>query len=507
MRDWKLIRRCFRSPDYLPDIFIRRKDTQVKTQNLRYAILGVDLLWAVAAMGLAYWLRFNGAERGVQAGSILGFAPPLLLAMLLWSVLSWCLRLDGFRGGWRVPAVVSQLFPAVAGLMAAVLACGYVARFYASRLALGYFGVLLFFGFVLIRFALRWFLASRYRVGSVRRIVIVGDGPLAQEMAATIDRHPEWLCQTVGFLHPGENAVQPSDPGGGSDRVSLQTVGIAELLQSHQVDEIILTVPEPGHPEILDLAATCRTAGLAVSVVPQPYELYLSKPGLVDLDGLPLLQWEGKAEANPPWKRVLDLAFTVCLLPLATAVVAPAALVLKLRKGKGFRRELRCGQQGKTFWMYRLNSDRHATGLPFHEFFMQRSSLTELPQLWNVLRGEMSLVGPRPEGPERTRHYSDWNQQRLSVKPGMTGLAQVYGLREQNSSEDKTRYDLLYILHRSAFQDISILLQTLWTISLRLFQWPPRPARAPRAALERRLDSLLFEETLSDAHSSQSSSD
>jgi len=480
----------------------------VKTQRLRYLILGADLIWAVASMGLAYLLRYGGGARGPEQSSIVVFVPLLLLALFLWSVMSWWLQLDGFRGGWRVPAVLSQLFPAVVGLMATVFAGGYAAQIYRSRLVLGYFGVLLFLGFVLIRFTLRWFLTSRYRVGSVRRVVIVGDGPLAQEMAATIDRHPEWLCQIVGFLCPAENALDPSVLEGGADRVSLQTVGIIDLLQSQRVDEIILTIPEPGHPEILDLAATCRTAGLAVSLVPQPYELYLSKPELVDLDGLPLLQWEGDtaARANPPWKRVLDLAVTTCLLPLAVAAIAPAALVLKFRKGKGFRRELRCGQQGKTFWMYRLNSDRHATELPTHEFLMQRASLTELPQLFNVLRGEMSLVGPRPEGPERTRHYSDWNQQRLSVKPGMTGLAQVHGLRDQNSSEDKTRYDLQYILHRSPFQDISLLLQTVWTITLRLLHGQRGQACAQHVAIERRVDAV-FEETLSGAHSSQSSSD
>jgi lipopolysaccharide/colanic/teichoic acid biosynthesis glycosyltransferase len=480
----------------------------VKTQRLRYLILGADLIWAVAAMGLAYWLRYGPAGQSPDRAPVLVFAPPLLLALFLWSVLSFWLRLDGFRGGWRVPAVLSQLFPAVSGLMAMLFAGGYIARIYTSRLALGYFGVLLFLGFVVIRFTARSFLASQYRIGAVRRAVIVGDGPLAQEMAATIERHPELLCQIVGFLCPAENVFDLSSPEVGAAGVSLQTMGIVDLLHSRRVDEIILTVPEPGHPEIQDLTAKCRRAGLAVSLVPQPYELYLSKPELVDLDGLPLLQWEGAAavQPNPRWKRVLDLALTTCLLPLAVAAIAPAALVLKIRKGRGFRRELRCGQHGKTFWMYRLNSDRHAIGLPIHEFLMQRSSLTELPQLFNVLDGEMSLVGPRPEGPERTRHYSEWHSQRLSVKPGITGLAQVHGLRDQNSSEDKTKYDLQYILHGSPFQDISLLLQTVWTITLRLFQWQRRQAGAPQVVIENRVDAL-FEERLSSAHSSQSSSD
>jgi lipopolysaccharide/colanic/teichoic acid biosynthesis glycosyltransferase len=479
----------------------------MKTHTLRHLVLAADFVWATVAMGLAYLLRY-GWPHGAERSSILSFVPPLLASLFLWSVLSSWLRLDGFRGGWRVPAVLSQLLPAVLGLMAILFAGAYAARFYESRLVLGSFGLILFLGFVAIRLLIRSFLVSRYRAGAVRKAVIVGSGPLAQEMAATIDRHPELLCRVVGFLCPAENASDMLLPEAGPGLVSLQTLGIVNLLQSQGVDEIILTVPKTGHPEILELAANCRRVGLAVSLVPQPYELYLSKPELTDLDGLPLLQWEGASAAQvyPSWKRALDLALAICLLPFALVAIAPAAVILNLRKGRSFCRELRCGQYGKTFWMYRLNSERLATGLPTYEFLLQRSSLTELPQLFNVLRGDMSLVGPRPEGPERTRHYSDWHKQRLAVKPGMTGLAQVHGLRDQHSSEDKTRYDLQYILHISPFQDISLLLQTAWTIAPRLFPVPRSQAPVLQVPVETHMKTV-FEEGLSSAHSSHSSSD
>ncbi|MGB8917749.1 MAG: hypothetical protein WCC89_12905, partial [Candidatus Sulfotelmatobacter sp.] len=94
----------------------------MKTQRLRYLILGADLIWAVAALGLAHLLRYGGGARGLEQSSIVVSGPLLLLALFLWSVLSWRLRLDGFRGGWRVPAVLSQLFPAVLGLMAMLFA-------------------------------------------------------------------------------------------------------------------------------------------------------------------------------------------------------------------------------------------------------------------------------------------------------------------------------------------------------------------------------------------------
>lgn len=143
--------------------------------------------------------------------------------------------------------------------------------------------------------------------------------------------------------------------------------------------------------------------------------------------------------------------------------------------------------------MLRLNVDRGSQAESWWEKPFQVLSLTELPQLWNVLRGEMSLVGPRPESPDRVCHYSEWQQQRLTVKPGMTGLAQVHGLREQHSSEAKTRYDLQYVLKSSPWTDLSLLLQTVWTLATRPVN---RPISKPS------VDSEFRPEMVSDAHRS-----
>ena len=130
--------------------------------------------------------------------------------------------------------------------------------------------------------------------------------------------------------------------------------------------------------------------------------------------------------------------------------------------------------------------------------------MTELPQLWNVLRGEMSLVGPRPESPERVRHYSDWQRQRLSVAPGLTGLAQVHGLREQHSSEEKARFDLEYIFHWSLFLDFSLIVQTAWTLVVRLLKPPQTKTTAPVGVPQ--LVEMTIKEALH-ADSTQSSAD
>jgi len=184
--------------------------------------------------------------------------------------------------------------------------------------------------------------------------------------------------------------------------------------------------------------------------------------------------------------------------------------MLRLTKGAAFRWETRYGQYGVPFMMLRLNVERHRSDAPLFERMVENLSISELPQLWNVLRGDMTLVGPRPEGYERVRHYSEWQKQRLSVKPGMTGLAQVHGLREQHSSEEKTRFDLQYLLNPSPFTDLALLLQTLWTLAARVIHYSqllPGSARQSQSKSEPESNDGLIQESLQVAHRSQSSAD
>jgi putative colanic acid biosynthesis UDP-glucose lipid carrier transferase len=476
-------------------------------RNLRSTVLTADLVWGVFAMPLAYLLRYGWPWQGLTDSLALVFIPPLMATLLLWSVMSSWVRLDGFRSGWLLSAVVSQLFLAILALMCTLFSLTYLLGEFISRLALGYFGLLLFSGFLAIRVIAKRILVSQRTRGLIRKVVIVGSGPIAREIVSKLTCHPEMLREVVGFLSPEDDVCPILASGDRKDVIALQSSDLAELLESREVDEIVLTVSAPGHREILDLMSRCRSRGIAVSMVPQPYELYLTRHELIDLDGVPLLQLERAASANtePFWKRAFDISMTLVLLPVCLVPMLAAAAILKLQKGRAFCTERRFGKNGVSFDVYRLNSPRTGSGLSRYERLLHKLSVTELPQLFNVLRGDMSLVGPRPEGLDRALRYTDWHRQRQNVKPGITGLAQVYGLRHQHSSEDKTRYDLQYILHQSLFQDISLLLQTGWTLILRMFRTEQQD-HASEIPL-RRSEELTFQETLVHAHSSQSSAD
>jgi lipopolysaccharide/colanic/teichoic acid biosynthesis glycosyltransferase len=487
----------------------------MKPRNVHRWILLADLCWAPAALICAEVLRYGitwNSEDRIAAHRLLPF---LLATWILWTVFSSWMKLDCFGGGWRFPAMASHVFLAICGLMGLLLGVGYLAQRFVSRLALAYFGVLLYLGFLGIRYAARSILRARHVSGHVRRVAIVGTGRVARELALKIERHPEMLCKVVGFLYPTDDGMHLNvTPASARASTTVSTLRVVDVLRVQQIDELILALDKPTWPEILNLTGQCRENGINVSFVPEPYELYLSKLDLLDVDGLPLLQLQDPAMSYAfwsYWKRSVDVVLGSLLLVIALPVLLPSIVRLRWIKDRAMREEARCGQNGEIFSMLRLNVDRPADhNASRFERILEKLSLTELPQLWNVVRGEMALVGPRPESPQRVQCYSEWQRQRLTVKPGITGLAQVHGLREQHSSEEKTRFDLQYLLNPSPLADVSLLLQTLWTLAIRLVRYSRLSPILTKPSTELTFNEFttpFLQETLQGVHRSQSSAD
>jgi lipopolysaccharide/colanic/teichoic acid biosynthesis glycosyltransferase len=491
----------------------------MKPEQLRNRILAADLAWIPVALAAEQGLCSGLHCRQIPLGPS-SFVVYVVCTVFAWVLLSENLHLDGFRGGWRLPAMISHLLLAAALLMVLLLAVANVSERYVGRMTLSVFTLFLLVGFFGIRWAALRMVLRRYKNGDVHRVVILGSDQLATELAAKFSHHPELLCQVVGFLCPGIEGP-PARPGrnAGAASTTVSTMEVIGLLRRLNVDELVMAHTVASN-EILNLVALCRQQAIQVSLVPQPYELYLSRPSLLDLGGLPLLQF---GELEPPasagiGKRVLDFALGFVLATLTLPVILLCGAVLRVSTGKAFRWEIRTGWRGTQFSMLRLNVDHDPQRHSGFERMLWQLSVAELPQLWNVLRGEMSLVGPRPEGPERASRYSAWQQQRLSVKPGITGLAQVQGLREQHASEDKTRHDLQYMLHPSLLKDLSLLIETVWTLTVRLINLPRRAltdsATQPSPTHGIALHSILyspssqsFPEMLQHAHRTQSGSD
>ncbi len=441
----------------------------MNTRKLERWILLADLLWIACAFFGADFLRFGLTWESDERAAIRALLPFIFTACGAWIALSLFMPMDGFRGGWRLSAVLSHLLLGTGLTLALLTAIGYFTRSYVSRLALTYFTVLLGTGFIGMRCGARMMLRRKHRGGDVWRVVVLGSGRVAQEIVAKMEQHPEMLCKVVGLLFPSQNTEEfTGTPLQESSQLS--TFAIFDLLQGWRVNEVIVALPQPLTPEIRTVIGRLRDTGFEISVVPEPYELYASKPNLISLDGLPLLQLRepGLRPRYLVLKRLLDVVASALLLIPCSVALLPISVILLLKKQSALRWETRSGQYGVPFQMLRLNVQRPVPQASKFERLLEHVSVTELPQLWNVLRGQMSLVGPRPESPRRSSRYSEWQQRRLRVKPGMTGLAQVHGLREHSSSEEKSRFDLQYVMGPYLLWDISLLLQTLSTLLLRV---------------------------------------
>jgi len=450
---------------------------------IRYSILAADLLWMLGALALGIYVRYAGMKGPFYFASHLQlYSVMIFAAVVTWIFLYFRMTLDGFKGGWRLFAMLSQIIVAVSVLMIVLLAFSFLAKLYYSRLVLLSFALFFSVGLVGLRCIARFLVTSRLRNTADDRCVILGHGPIARELAVKIAAHPELPFHIVGFLFPGESEVFNGFTSsiGAPPSTSVKTLQVLNLLVQQKVQKLIIAMPESHGAEIRKLISECRMASIQVHLVPQWYDLYLSKAKLLEIDGLPLISLQ---ERDPiafgfALKRTMDVIVGSGILLLVSPILAASAFVVYSRKGKAFRTELRCGKNGIPFRMYRLNVDRRATCTKPYERMMVRWSVTELPQLWNVLNGDMSLVGPRPEAPERIKYYSDWHGQRLKVPAGVTGLAQVHGLREQHPSEDKARFDLQYIFNWSPLLDLSLILQTVWTLLFRGLRQEPVSSEA-----------------------------
>jgi lipopolysaccharide/colanic/teichoic acid biosynthesis glycosyltransferase len=454
----------------------------MKVNKIRYLMLTADLLWVLGALAIAITLRYARPE-GLNdfALHFQDYSFAIVASIVAWTFLYFEMGLDGFKGGWHFPTIVSKLFVAVAFLMVVLLAAAFVTQHFYSRLLLFYFALAYLPGLIGGRCLARFLITSELGNAADRRCIILGHGPVARELATKIASHPEIPFQVAGFLFPGDpdisNGFASSLEG---PFTSVKTLQILDLLIQQKITRLIIAMPQPDSPEVRKLIAGCRRESIQVYLVPHWYDLYVSKAELVELDGLPLLSIQ---EPNRPAvrldiKRAVDFILSLGILVFASPVLGLAALVVYSKKGQAFRSESRCGRDGVPFEMYRLNVDRHATNPKQYERLFVRWSLTELPQMWNVLRGDMSLVGPRPESAERVKYYSDWQRQRLKVRAGVTGLAQVHGLREQHSSEEKARFDLQYIFNWSPFLDLSLIVQTIWTVLIRGLRQEPVVSQA-----------------------------
>ena len=319
------------------------------------------------------------------------------------------------------------------------------------------------------------------RVLQPRRTLIVGSGDEALLVHRKIMAHPEYGLEVVGFLDgdsptplPGELLGAPAD--------------IARVVDEFEIDRVLLASSIGSHEETLDLVRTVRRPDVQVSIVPRYFEIFTSNALLDDVEGMPVVTLPPMrlGRSARALKRTVDVVVSAAALLVLSPLLAAVAVAIRLDSpGGAFYRQPRRGRLGSTFSIVKFRTmqvgaeQRRSEVLHMNEVdgplfkikgedprvtrvgsFLRKTSIDELPQLWNVFKGEMSLVGPRPFVVYEADLITGWATRRLDMTPGITGLWQVLG-RNDIPFEEMTKLDYLYVTNWSLWWDLKILCQTI----------------------------------------------
>jgi len=355
-------------------------------------------------------------------------------------------------------------------------------QFTYSRLTFTYWAVVATILILVARYGLRRLRTHAWRRGDgIDRVVVVGSGAAADLVLQRIRMFPDYGYQVVGVV---ADDLKIGAEFGGTDVLGPAS-DLSHIVADRKVNLVFVAEPKMTQDQILALVDDCRECRTDFRIVPSMLEIMTSRVTGDQLDGIPLLQFRFGLDADAAKatsKRVLDVVVAGFGIIVISPVLLLIALLVKLSSpGPVLIHQERTGLEGQTLVMHKfrtMRADAESTTGPVWAGtkdprrtwvgqVLRRFSLDELPQLWNVIAGEMSLVGPRPERPvfvedfkSRLERYSD----RHLVRPGLTGWAQVNDLRGQTSVEERLIYDLYYIENWSLAFDLKIILITLFRV-------------------------------------------
>lgn len=437
-----------------------------------------DMAIMYLAYGIAVWFwlfMLNNDEGNIAVRYLYPNLLPTLLVLFGFVTL---FQFVGLYDSFRSRSYVNEL-----GLLTkAVLLCAVIQQtaFFALKIIDFSRGVVLsFFAIALLllslkRAILRTILReARSRGYNLKHVLLVGDGELAVKFLQSIERNPEYGFHCIGYV--GENINEKL-----GERLGDITA-LPELLERYDPDEVVSALEIEQIDAIRDVIAACEDQGMRLSIIPI-YNDYLPPCATVDvLDGVRLINVRGITQnivLNKVIKRIFDLVFSVLTLTVLSPLMLMIAVGVKLSSpGPVLFKQVRVGKDRKRFVMYKYRSmrvndcsetawsQRRDGRITRFGAFIRKCSLDELPQFYNVLKGDMSVVGPRPELP----HFVELYRKKVplymvkhQVKPGLTGWAQVNGYRGDTSIEKRIEYDIWYIDNWSVYLDIKIVLMTVF---------------------------------------------
>ncbi|MBN1780052.1 sugar transferase [bacterium] len=444
-------------------------------------IADVSMIMFTFWCGYQFWLispnRIHPNPPAFQTMDVIGFTIIIVIALIL--------------GGTYKPQ--SSVFHVVRlknlvkytgiGFIVALMISFFSKSLLISRLQSFYTMVLIFPMIILERSIIDglWnkFVTQKFQL---KRVVIFGAGDTGKRLVKAIEKHPKLGYKVVAFFDDMKSndtviMAKPVPVLGGREKFRKYLGRVKRI-----IDGVMIAMPAATSEQTRQIMKICEEKEVSYRFVPSLNELTLHRVRQEQLDGVPLfgLKELELSLASRFFKRVFDIVATVIILVLTSPVFGIIALCIKLdSKGKVIFSQKRIGLRGSEFTLYKFRTmytetpeyavhpqDRNDPRITRVGRYLRRTSFDELPQFWNVLKGDMSIVGPRPEMPFIVEQYNDIHCERLNVKPGITGLWQVSADRSLPIHEN-IDHDLYYIENQSLLLDIIIILQTVWFALIR----------------------------------------
>jgi len=317
-----------------------------------------------------------------------------------------------------------------------------------------------------------------------KKIVIIGTGNIAEQFITLVDSHEIWGVDIIGLV---DINISTNDDKKFGYKIIGALKNFKDILYNQPIDEVICAVPMKKLPHIQYVLEICEEIGVTTRIISTFFNLVLAKSKIEQFNGLPILTYT----TTPTFrfqllvKRVFDILFSLANLIIFAPFLFLIAISIKMTSpGNVLFRQERCGLNGRKFYMlkfrtmvenaeelkvklanknevdgpiFKIRNDPRITPLGR---FLRRTSLDEMPQFINVLKGEMSIVGPRPPVPKEVDNYKPWQRRRLSLRPGLTCIWQVTG-RSYIGFEDWMKLDLEYIDNWSVLLDFKLILKTI----------------------------------------------
>jgi exopolysaccharide biosynthesis polyprenyl glycosylphosphotransferase len=469
-----------------------------KDAVIRKILMAVDTLIVAAAFFISYFIRTHihtfykfdlFPYKHIMSEAPWRFSEQFMILIMVAPLWIIFLYQNGTYRSWRQRKMWQIIWIVFKSSVLAVVFAGsffFIFKIaFVSRIFFVMFGVLGFIGLVGEKIVLMFFMhAARRRGYNYRQILIIGTGRRAENFIRKINGHPEWGLRIFGAVE--------DEAGRGVERVDgVRVIGdlaaIPDILHRAAIDEVVIVVPRLRLDHMGQAIRDCEIEGVKVTLAVDLFDMKIAKAQQSELDGIPLLSF--KTTVPSEWqllaKRAMDVTISGFMIIGLSPLLLIIALVIKMTSpGPVLFKQERVGLNKRRFTMYKYRTmltaaQEQLSKVDIYEEiygtmwknkkmhymtpvgkFLRKFSFDELPQLFNVFLGHMSLVGPRPTLPQEVEQYQTWFRRRFSMRPGVTCLWQVSGRRDVQLNT-WMQMDLEYLDHWSLWLDVRILLRTI----------------------------------------------